>query len=226
MQLIPLGGSEYRKSYEDLSLAPEQVQVFQILNQSMENYPYAVVTRNSLFFKSDDNCSVVGDSLDGVNIAEACRNHDYCYRHLNHPMNSDEAYADFLSCNEKFTQDIVRICQESGKTCSLAKIYGKFLSKMSHIVFRKRQSAQAEMVRNLLIKLKDAPAQLQLLMKSDLFNLSSQIEGYRNYCTNSKRIRLGDIIPNPGEKSACDSFNLLSPSSEPHEESRVLARGI
>ncbi len=208
-QLFPLGGADYRKSYEDLSLPEDQRQVFQVLNRSMEDYPYAVVTRNSLFFRSDDNCSVIGDTIQGVNIAEACRNHDYCYRQLGSPMNSEAAHADFLRCNEQFTTDIINICKESGKECSRARIYGTFLSKMSYIVFRRRQSAQAEMVKDLLAKLNEHPEDLHLFSQTNLFNFAQQTEGYRRYCTRTKwSIRTDLLYPN--EKSACDTAaNLL-----------------
>lgn len=202
-QLFPLGGAEYRKSYEDLSLSEDQAQVFQMFNQNMLDYPYAVVTRNSLFFRSDDNCSMIGDTLEGIDISEACRNHDYCYRDIRNPMNSEGAHEDFIRCNDQLTADIIRICQENGKECSLGKIYGTFLSKMSYVVFRKRQSLQAEMVHNLLVKLKSIPQGLQTLVNSKMFNFSNQIAALHLYCTKVKWNLNAESIFYPAEKAAC-----------------------
>lgn len=208
-QWVPLGGAEFRKPYEDLQLPEDQAQIFQMLNQTMVDYPYAVVTRSSLFFRSDDNCSMIGDTLEGVDISEACRNHDYCYRDIRNPMNSDGAREDFFRCNDQFTADILRMCKENGKECSLGKIYGTFLSKMSYMIFRKRQGKQAEMVRNLLVKLKEIPQGLQAVLRASLFNFSNQIYSYHRYCAPQKLNLDAKSIFYPEEKSACeDSINL------------------
>ncbi len=186
IQMVPLGGAEFRKSYEDLSLTGYQSQVFQMLNAYMANYPYAVVTRDTLFYRTDDNCSIISDNMGGVDISEACRNHDYCYRRLSSPANSEAARKDFARCNTLLSKEIVKICHENGKDCSLSKVYETVLRNVSYIVFRNRQSKQAEMFYNLLISIKDKPEVLKAFMNTNVFNFPDMLASYKRYRRETK----------------------------------------
>lgn len=209
-QMIPLGGAEYRKAYEDLSLQEEQAEIFQTINKFMTKYPYAVVTRNELYYKSDDNCSVISDTMGGVDVSEACRNHDYCFRRLISPMNSDAAYADFTKCNNMLSEEIVKICKENGKECSLGKVYEMVLRNVSYLVFRKRQGNQAEMMKNLIVVLKDKPELLRKFMATNVFNFPQMLESYQRYCTKSQKSYVMDTNIMAMEKNACEKSTIIA----------------
>ncbi len=201
VQLLPLGGADYRKAFEDLSLTAEQFEAFQILSKYLSgDYPYAVVTRNSLYYRSDDNCSVIRDQMGGVDISEACRSHDYCYRRLSSPAGSDEAKADFQKCNVVFGEDIVRICEQNGKECSLNKIYALVLKSASLLVYKKRQGDQAEMVKEILNKIEKEPRNYNRLITSDIFDFQYLVKSYQTYCSGEKSAENDKIF----EKGACD----------------------
>ncbi len=205
IQLLPLDGADYRKPYEDLSLTEEQARAFQILNAHLVDYPYAVVTRETLFYRTDDNCSVIGDKLGGVNISEACRSHDYCYRKLISPVGSEGAYQDFIRCNNQFSEDILQICRDNGKDCSLNRVYETVLRRVSYVVFRIRQSNQAEMIGLLIKSLKNSSEELKILMKTDIFSFPELLESYQKYCSQMKRNSKTDIYAS--EKKACKTLN-------------------
>ena len=206
VQNLPLGGADYRKAFEDLSLTAEQFEAFQILNKYLsKDYPYAVVTRNSLYYRSDDNCSVISDRMGGVDISEACRNHDYCYRRLSSPAGSDQAKVDFQKCNLVFGEEIVKICQQNGKECSLNKIYALVLKSASILVFKKRQGDQAEMVKEILNKIEKEPRNYNRLISTDIFDFQNLVKSYQVYCSGEKSGDEDKLF----EKSACDKNTLL-----------------
>ncbi len=206
VQTLPLGGVEYRKPFEDLTLTADQIEAFQILSKYLsDDYPYSVVTRNSLYYRSDDNCSVIRDTMSGVDISEACRNHDYCYRRLSSPAGSDAAKADFQKCNVVFGKEIVKICEQNGKECSLNKIYALVLKSASLIVYKKRQGDQAEMVKEILNKIEKEPRNYNRLITTDIFDFQHLVKSYQTYCSGEKSADSDKIF----EKSACDKNTVL-----------------
>lgn len=185
-QIIPLGGADYRKAYEDLSLSEAQAEVFQLINKYVPQYQYAVITRDSLYYRTDDNCSVIGDTMGGVDVSEACRNHDYCYRNLTSPVGSDQSHLDFQRCNVNLSEEIVKICKENGKDCSLGKVYEVILKNVSFIVYRNRQSSQAEMIKNLLSKVKDNPVDYSKFLSNSFFDFQKLVTSYEQYCSGTR----------------------------------------
>ncbi len=78
-KITKLGGETFRFYYKDY-LKGEKLQVMDAIAQVITPvYPFAVLVENELYNKDDDNCTKMPDRTRGVDIGQACRNHDYCY---------------------------------------------------------------------------------------------------------------------------------------------------
>jgi len=197
-----LGGKEYRKSFDELELSIDEKQNFQSLSEALKDYPNAVVSRGVLYFKSDDNCTVIKDSIDGVDISEACRTHDYCYRNVAALANDSKFRARFAECNLKFKENMVALCKEAGKKCSISKIYAAFVQRVSFIAFRFQQSRQAKMVKFLL---EESQNDFSSYALPNFFNLEEMVKNYEIYCRRiAKKIKRRQMLY-PSEKSACQN---------------------
>jgi hypothetical protein len=200
----PLGGESYRKSFDQLNLPIHEAEGFRILSVLLGDYPYAVVTRGQLYFETDDNCSGVGESFQGVDISEACQNHDYCIRKLSGARTLEEDRDYFRRCNYKFTIDIKKACNDSGKKCSRSPLYQIVLDRTFYYAYRRRQSREAHMIKKLIRRLSQSEVDLAIVRGSNLIGYRDVVNRYGAFCNRVSNMKLSNSYLLPSEVSACN----------------------
>lgn len=200
---IPLGGKDFRKHYSELNLSVEQRLSFDILKAMLPSYPLAVVTRGKLIFKTDDNCTIVPDHINKVDVSEACRNHDYCYRGLS-PFQTDESDQEYFRyCNQQFYNQMIQICKTQQRDCPMSEYYLLWVKSASYPIYGMMKLRELYMIRELLSNLKKYSVAEEFLSKNAFFDLEETRSKYNQFCAwTESRIRR-NIKVRKAEKEIC-----------------------
>ena len=74
------------------------------------------------------------------------------------------------------------------------------LRTVSILVYKKRQSSQAEMIKKVLKQIKTEPRSYDRLIATDIFDFEHLVKSYQTYCSGTKKGSVLEIF----EKSACN----------------------
>lgn len=100
-----------RMQMAQVSLSSQQRKLMKAISSLTKTFPFAVLHGGELYYKSDDNCTVIGEKLFSRKITNACRVHDYCYLGLRDYRDGKTFKEKLTQCNETFKGDLDRICE-------------------------------------------------------------------------------------------------------------------
>lgn len=193
-KIAKLGGEKYRFFYED-HLEGEQRQVVEAISEIVTPvYPFAVIVENQLYNKDDDNCTKMPDRIRGVNIGQACRNHDYCYYQIaDFNQHENSFHKAFSACHDTFIKEIKEACHKSKPLLGcggIGKIYewGVRYIPYSYINYIRNQDKTAHMYGLILEKYYSDDSFKKLLdSKSSPLKASKLLKNVKEYCQASHK---------------------------------------
>jgi hypothetical protein len=100
-----------RRQMSEVDLSRGQLKLLEALKPLIKTFPYAVYHDGELYYKSDDNCTVIGEKLFSKNITKACRIHDYCYLGLRDYSEGHTFREKLTQCNDVFKEDLFQVCE-------------------------------------------------------------------------------------------------------------------
>jgi hypothetical protein len=182
LSYIPLGRVSYRKYFGDIEFSVSEKLVFNTLRSLIPKHSLAVVTRNKLIYKTDDNCTFAPDHINGVDISEACRNHDYCYRGLADAQSDESDQARFSKCNNGLLADIQSLCKMENKDCPFSDYYHLFVKTASYPIYKHVKYSELKMMKELFSNLKKNPQARFILENNSAFDFKMTEKKYNSFC--------------------------------------------
>lgn len=180
-----------RIKLENSELNEDQKTLMKALTPVVKTFPYAVFHRGELYYKSDDNCTVVGEKLFKRDITHICRVHDYCYLGLQDYSDGLSFKEKLTTCNEVFKEDLFRVC-ESTKVTSICKAAAQIMKftvekvPLSFRVFVSGQNKQALFLTKVQKLLEENPNLYKLNKKIGFFNIEKFQNKMRSFCDQQK----------------------------------------
>jgi hypothetical protein len=192
-KIAKLGGDDFRFYYKE-TLSGDKLKVVDAIAEVVTSvYPYAVIVGDEIYNKDDDNCTKMPDRIRGVDIGQACRNHDYCYYQIADFKRVGNSFKkSFSYCHDAFIKEIKEACHETKPLLGcggIGKVYewGVRYIPYSYINYIRNQDKTAHMFSMILEKYYSDHSFKNLLdSKASPFKASQLLKKVKEYCNASQ----------------------------------------